>query len=60
MTDQPRTLGYYRDFCARLGGEHCDAVKYLDFKIARQGRDEPVLADESQMLVVLGSMLGLS
>jgi hypothetical protein len=32
-------------------------VRYLDKKIADQGRDEPVLAAESQMLMLLAHML---
>lgn len=53
----PRTLGDYRDLCAALGGEDCRAVKFLDAKIVAQGRDEQVLADEAQMLQLLGPML---
>ena len=52
-----KTLGDYRDVCAELGGENCRAVKYLDDKIAEQGRDMEVLADEHQMMLLLGPML---
>jgi hypothetical protein len=52
-----KTLGDYRDICAELGGEKCRAVKYLDDKIAEQGRDMEALADEHQMLLLLGPML---
>ena len=51
----PHTLGDYRDICVTLGGETCEAVKFLDRWIARQGRgrDEPVMADALQMMLLL-------
>lgn len=55
-----RTLGQYRDLFVLIAGEDNRAVKFLDAKIAVQGRDEEVLADESQMLLLLGSMLDKS
>ena len=57
IVDQPKTLGEYRDICALLGGEGCRAVAFLDAKIALQSRDEIVLADETQMMFLLGPML---
>jgi hypothetical protein len=51
------TLGDYRDICVVIGGEDCEAVKFLDRRIAEQGRDEKVLAPESQMMFLLGPML---
>jgi hypothetical protein len=51
------TLGDYRDIAAQLGGEKCKAVAFFDEKIKEQGRDEEVLADTSQMLALIGSML---
>lgn len=55
----PATLGEYRDICSTLGGNECDAVKYLDNKIAESphGRDELVLADDSQMRMLLFPMI---
>jgi len=53
----PETLGEYRDLCAALGGESCRAVRFLDRKIAEQGRDEKVIADDSQMRMLLYPML---
>jgi hypothetical protein len=53
----PETLGEYRDMCAAIGGEGCKAVKFLDEKIEKQGRDEKVLAADSQMRAVLMPML---
>lgn len=52
-----KTLGNYRDLFFILGGEDNRAVKFLDAKIAEQGRDQKVLADETQMLLLLGTML---
>lgn len=57
MADGPQTLGEYRDIFAALTGEDNAAVKFLDSKIAVQGRDEPVLADPTQMMLLLASML---
>ena len=55
----PATLGEYRDLCAAIGGPECEAVKFLDKKIAEheKGRDELVIAPDSQMRVVLMPML---
>jgi hypothetical protein len=53
----PGTLGEYRDLCAAIGGEQCRAVKFLDEKIAQQGRDMEVIADDSQMRFLLMPML---
>ncbi len=53
----PATLGEYRDLCAAIGGEECKAVKFLDEKIADQGRDAIVIADDSQMRYLLMPML---
>ena len=53
----PSTLGEYRDLCALLGGEDCKAVKLLDEQITKDGRDEKVVADDSQMCALLIPML---
>jgi hypothetical protein len=53
----PETLGEYRDLCAALGGEDCEAVSFLDSKIAAQGRDEKVLAADCQMRALLMPLL---
>jgi len=57
MSEGPKTLGQYRDLFALLAGEDNDAVKFLDRKITEQGRDEIVIAPESQMLALLASMI---
>jgi hypothetical protein len=49
----PATLGEYRDICVALTGEHSDAVRFLDARIAEQGRDMLVLAPDSQMREIL-------
>jgi len=53
----PSTLGEYRDLCAALGGADNQAVKFLDEKIAEQGRDAEVTAPDSQMRYLLFPML---
>ena len=50
------TLGEYRDFAVRIYGEESGAVKFVDAKIAKQGRDEKVIAPESQMLYLLDAL----
>lgn len=53
----PATLGEYRDICAAIGGESCRAVQFLDGEILKQGRDELVMAADSQMRELLMPML---
>jgi hypothetical protein len=55
----PATLGEYRDMLFALAGsdEKNKAVVFLDEKIDEQGRDEEVLAADSQMRVVLINLL---
>jgi len=57
-TGQDSTLGNYRDMAAVFFGEGSPQVKFIDDTIAEHphGRDEEVIADESQMLMLLGSM----
>lgn len=55
--DAPSTLGEYRNMCVAIGGEACEAVKFLDKKIAEDGRDETVVAADSQMRALLMPML---
>jgi hypothetical protein len=40
-----------------LAAKNCRAVKFFDDKIIKKGRDEPVLADETQILMLIGVML---
>jgi hypothetical protein len=51
-----RTLGDYRDFCAAVYGPKSRAVQFFEEKIKHQGEDTEVVADESQMLVLINSM----
>jgi hypothetical protein len=55
----PGTLGEYRDLCAVLSplGDKCQAVVFLDEKIAEQGRDEEVNQHDSQMRALLMPMM---
>lgn len=58
----PATLGEYLDICLRvMGPDNADnaAVAFLNTKIAESagGRDELVLADDSQMRALLMPML---
>lgn len=58
-SDCPETLGEYRDLCAAIGDENNRAVQFLDKKIAEaeHGRDEKVIAADSQMRAVLFPLL---
>lgn len=50
----PSTLGEYRDLVfALVRNAENPAVKYLDDRIAEQGRDENVLASDEQMRQIL-------
>jgi hypothetical protein len=55
----PRTLGDYRDFCALLGEQGARATSFFDTKIAesKKGREEEVIAAESQMFFLISSLL---
>ena len=57
-TGADSTLGNYRDLSAAFFGEDSPQVKFFDDKIAAStaGRDEEVIAAESQMVMMLGSM----
>ena len=51
----PETLGEYRDLVCTLFGEKigASALDFLDAKIAQQGRNEKVIAPDSQMRAVI-------
>lgn len=53
----PGTLGEYYDLCLAIGGVNCPAVKLLQEKIDRYGRDEEVVAEDSQMRALLMPLL---
>jgi hypothetical protein len=55
-TGYPATLGGYRDLTASMFGSDSAALTFLDEKIQAQGRDEPVLAEEGQMVYLLTSL----
>ena len=50
-TGQPSTLGVWRDNCKAFG--LMKAAAYFEDKIYAEGEDEPVLADESQVMVIV-------
>lgn len=52
-TGEPSTLGVYRKMASALFGLDSQAVTFLDQKIAEQGKDEKVIADERQMIQLL-------
>lgn len=53
----PETLGEYRDLCEAVGIPNNAAVKWLEEKIAKQGRDQKVIAPDSQVRGFLMPML---
>jgi hypothetical protein len=57
-TGHPSTLGTYRLLADALWGKDSQAVAFLDEKIAASpnGADEVVIADETQMLILLGQV----
>ena len=57
-TGDDATLGNYRKMAVAVFGEDSKAVKFLDDKIlaSPNGANEEVLADEGQMVHLLGSM----
>jgi hypothetical protein len=57
-TGHPSTLATYRMLSAALWGEDSQAVAFIDDKIAESpnGADEQVIADETQMLILLGEI----
>ena len=58
----PETLGEYRDLCAAIGGEDCQAVALLDEKIKdpinKKGRDEKVIVTDHQIRMILFPLIG--
>lgn len=57
MSDQvPETLGEWRKVAVALFSEKSRAVTFLDEKIKEQGEDEKVVANESQMLMLLAQL----
>lgn len=54
----PKTLADYRKIAVALGGgEENPAVRFFDKKIAEQGDGEIVIAEESQVLMLIASLL---
>ncbi len=55
---QDSTLGNYRKMALLFFGKDSEAVKFLDTKITESsnGEEEEVLADETQMIQLLGNI----
>jgi hypothetical protein len=55
----PSTLGEYWDLCHALvlDADKSHTLKWLNEKIAIQGRDQPVIAPDSQMRAILFPLL---
>jgi hypothetical protein len=58
-TGQPSTLKTYRGIAFVMGGfdDNSKPVKFIDDKIAEQGPDAEVLADERQMLALFAALI---
>ena len=58
-TGEPNTLKIWRRIAMALAGENSYVVKFFDEKIANSpnGENEKVLADETQMLILITQML---
>jgi hypothetical protein len=51
-----KTCGNYKELCVCMFGEDSEATKFIQNKIDKYGKDELVLADESQVMHVLFSL----
>ncbi len=58
-TGHDSTLGSWRDLCAATFGETSPQTKFWDEKISthEKGRDEEVIAEESQVLYLMGTLI---
>lgn len=55
-TGADATLGNVRTLCVVFFGENSAATTFLDAKITEQGVDQPVIADETQVIYALAQM----
>lgn len=55
-TGQDSTLGNYLDLAKAVFGPRSKATFFLEGKIAQDGAQDEVIADESQMLMLLGKL----
>lgn len=53
---EPSTLGTYLKIAMAFGGKDCKAVQFFEQKIAEQGADEEVIADETQVLILINKL----
>ena len=58
-TGEPSTLGTYRQIALIMGGGESKATEFIDLKIkeSSKGADEEVIAEESQMLMLLAHLV---
>lgn len=52
-TGEDSTLGNYKTMAESVFGSNSGAIRFLDKKIKKEGKDAEVLADEGQMIQVL-------
>lgn len=52
----PSTLGNWYKLCAAVFGAESSPTKFIEKKMRDQGEDQEVIADEGQLLMVLGKM----
>lgn len=57
-TGDDSTLGVYKKLCVAVFGEDSPQTKFIQTKIdaCEKGENEEVIADEAQILALLGSM----
>lgn len=55
-TGQPHTLGNTRALAVAVFGSESPAVKFLDDQIAKYGEGAEVMADETQLVHMLGQL----
>lgn len=55
-TDKDSTLGNYREMCVLSFGKDSHATKFLDQKIAEQGAEAEVIAEECMMVRLLADI----
>ena len=55
-TGEPSTLKTYYDIAVALFGESSKPARFLSDKAEKQGWDKEVIADEAQMIYLIGTM----
>lgn len=52
----PSTLGNWYNLCSTTFGVNSKPTLFIKEKLDKQGADEPVIADEGQLLLMLGNL----